>query len=82
VLQRRAEASGQNLREWTRNVLFRVAGNAALDADVQPGSTPQFDGKAVPLMLTPESAKHGTFYLLGESLRNYQNKARHVWIAH
>jgi hypothetical protein len=57
-------------------------GRAALDADVQPGSTPQFDGKAVPLMLTPESAKHGTFHLFRESLRNYQNKALHVWIAH
>lgn len=56
-------------------------GRAALDVDVQPGSTPQLDGKPVPLMLTPKAAKHGTFYLLRESLHNYQNKTLHVWIA-
>jgi hypothetical protein len=54
---------------------------AALDSDVQPGSTPQFGGKPLPLMLTPEAAMHGTFYLMRESLRNYQNKALHAWIA-
>jgi type IV secretory pathway TraG/TraD family ATPase VirD4 len=54
---------------------------AALDRDVQPGSTPQFGGKSLPLMLTPEAARHGTFYLMRESLRNYQNKALHAWIA-
>lgn len=27
VLQKRAEANGQNLREWSRDVLLRVAGN-------------------------------------------------------
>jgi hypothetical protein len=58
------------------------AGRAALDCDVQQGSTPQFGGKLLPLMLTPESAKHGTFYLMRESLHNYQNKALHAWIAH
>ena len=57
-------------------------GRAALDSDVQPGSTPQFGGKPLPLMLTPEAAKHGAFYLMRESLRNYQNKALHAWIAH
>ena len=56
-------------------------GRAALDRDVQPGSTPQFGGKPLPLMLSPEAARHGTFYLMRESLRNYQNKALHAWIA-
>jgi hypothetical protein len=56
-------------------------GRAALDSDVQPGSTPQIGGKPLPLTLTPEAAKHGTFYLTRESLRNYQNKALHAWIA-
>ena len=32
-------------------------------------------------MLTPDAAKHGTFYLRRESLRNYQNKTLHAWIA-
>ena len=58
------------------------ARKAALDSDVQPGSTPQFGGKALPLMLTPEAAKHGAFYLTRESFRNYQNKALHAWIGH
>ena len=57
------------------------AGRAALDSDVQPGSTPQFGGKPLPLMLTADAAKHGAFYLMRESLRNYQNKALHAWIA-
>jgi len=56
-------------------------GRAALDRDVQPGSTPQFGGKSLPLMLTPEAARHGTSYLMRESLRNYQNRALHAWIA-
>src|SRR3569833_1728922 len=33
---------------------------AALDSDVQVGSTPQKRSKPLPLMLTPEAAKHGT----------------------
>src|SRR6201988_4628227 len=32
-------------------------------------------------MLTPVAARHGTFHLIRESLRNYQNKALHAWIA-
>src|SRR5258708_6621091 len=56
-------------------------GRAALDRDVPPGSTPQVGGKSLPLMLTPEPARHGTLYLMRESLRNYQNKALHAWIA-
>ena len=56
------------------------AERAALDSDVQAGSTPQFGSKPVPLMLTPEAARHGTFYLLRGSLRNYQNKALNAWI--
>jgi type IV secretory pathway TraG/TraD family ATPase VirD4 len=57
------------------------AGRAALDSDVQPGLTPQFGGKPLPLMLTPDAAKHGAFYLMRENLRNYQNKALRAWIA-
>ena len=58
------------------------AGRAALDADVQPGSTVQFGGKPLPLMLTPEASKHGEFFLMREGLRGYQNKPLHAWIAH
>jgi hypothetical protein len=35
----------------------------------KPGSTPQFGGRPLPLMLTPEAAEHGTFHLMRESLR-------------
>ena len=57
-------------------------GRAALEADVQPGSTPQFGGKPLPLTLTPEAAIHGTYFLMRETPRNYQNKVIHAWIAH
>src|ERR1019366_5994372 len=33
-------------------------GRAALEADVQPGSTPQFGRKPLPLTLTPQAAIH------------------------
>ena len=55
---------------------------AALDSDVQPGSTAQFVGRPLPLTLTPQAAQHGAFFLLREGLRNYQNKPLHAWIAH
>jgi hypothetical protein len=54
----------------------------AVDTDVQPGATPQFDGKPLPLILTPQASQHGTYYLSREPLRNYPNKALHTWIAH
>ena len=57
-------------------------GRLALEADVQPGSTPQFQGKPLPLALTPQASVHGTYYLSREAPRNYQNKAIHAWIAH
>jgi hypothetical protein len=49
-------------------------GRVAVEGDVQPGSTPQLEGKPVPLMLTPEASKKGTFYLLRESLTTIKTK--------
>ena len=57
-------------------------GRAALEADVEPGTTPQFGGKPLPLTLTPQAAIHGTYFLMRESPRSYQNKVIHAWIAH
>jgi type IV secretory pathway TraG/TraD family ATPase VirD4 len=57
-------------------------GRAALEADVQAGSTVQSSGKPLPLMLTPQAAVHGTYFLLRETPRSYQNKVIHAWIAH
>ena len=57
-------------------------GRAALEADVQPGTTPQFGGKPLPLTLTPDASVHGTYFLMREAPRNYQNKVIYAWIAH
>jgi type IV secretory pathway TraG/TraD family ATPase VirD4 len=57
-------------------------GHPALDADVQPGSTPQFGGKALPLAITPNASVHGLYYLNREAPRDYKNKVLHAWIAH
>jgi type IV secretory pathway TraG/TraD family ATPase VirD4 len=57
-------------------------GRPALEADVRPGSTVQFGGKPLPLMLTPQAAVHGTYFLSREAPRSYQNKVIHTWIAH
>jgi hypothetical protein len=53
----------------------------ALDADVEPGVTPQFGGKPLPLRLTPAASHHGTYFLERELPRSYPNKALHAWIA-
>ncbi len=57
-------------------------GRVALEADVQPGSTIQFAGKALPLMVTPEASEHGIYLLMREAPRDYQNKVLHAWLAH
>ena len=57
-------------------------GRIALDADVEPGSTPQIGGKPLSMVLTSKAANHGTSYLIRENFHNYQNKALHAWIAH
>ena len=57
-------------------------GRVAVEADVEPGTTPQFEGKPLPLTLTPQAAIHGTYFLMRESPRSYQNKVIHAWIAH
>ena len=36
----------------------------------------------MPLVLTPQAAVHGTYFLLREAPRSYQNKVVHAWIAH
>jgi type IV secretory pathway TraG/TraD family ATPase VirD4 len=55
---------------------------AALDADVEVGSTPQIGGKPLPLKLTPQASENGKLFLMREGLRSYQNKPLHAWIAH
>jgi type IV secretory pathway TraG/TraD family ATPase VirD4 len=57
-------------------------GRVALEADVQPGSTIQFAGKDLPLMVTPGASEHGLYLLMREAPRDYQNKVLHAWLAH
>jgi type IV secretory pathway TraG/TraD family ATPase VirD4 len=57
-------------------------GRVALEADVQPGSTIQFAGKDLPLMVTPQASEHGIYLLIREAPRDYQNKVLHAWLAH
>jgi type IV secretory pathway TraG/TraD family ATPase VirD4 len=54
----------------------------ALEADVQPGSTPQYGGPPLPLTVTPQARVHGAYFLMREAPRDYQNKVIHAWIAH
>jgi type IV secretory pathway TraG/TraD family ATPase VirD4 len=82
----RSETAGLTHQASTYQMLYvsdgQTAGRPALDGDVQPGSTPQFGGKPVPLTLTPQAAQHGAYYLLREPPRMYPNKTLHSWIAH
>jgi type IV secretory pathway TraG/TraD family ATPase VirD4 len=54
----------------------------ALEADVEPGSTPQFTGKPLPLALSSQARQQGVRLLFREPLRSYTNKPLHAWIEH
>ena len=54
----------------------------ALEADVEPGSTPQLTGKPLPLALSSQDRRQGFRLLFREQPRSYQNKAIHGWMAH
>src|SRR5580658_6822796 len=55
---------------------------AALEADVQPGSTPPSGGPSIPITLTPKAAVHGNYFLEREDPRTYPNKTPHAWLGH
>jgi type IV secretory pathway TraG/TraD family ATPase VirD4 len=54
----------------------------ALEADVEPGSTPQFAGSPLPLEPSPQARQQGLLFLVREQSRSYSNKALHTWIEH
>ncbi len=60
----------------------RSRSRAALEADVEDGSTPQISGMPLPLVLAPATMQQGFRYLYREPLRSYPNKTLHAWIAH
>jgi len=53
----------------------------ALDSDVQTGQSPQVVGKALPFQLSAQALQKGDRFLWRESLRSYQNKALHHFLA-
>ena len=53
----------------------------ALDSDVQTGQSPQVVGKALPFQLSAQALQKGDRFLWRESLRSYQNKALHDFLA-
>jgi hypothetical protein len=53
----------------------------ALDADVQSGQSPQVVGKALPFELSAQALQKGDRFLWRESLRSYQNKVLHDFLA-
>jgi type IV secretory pathway TraG/TraD family ATPase VirD4 len=82
----RTETAGLTHLTSTYQMLYVSDGRSldrpALDADVQPGSTPQYGDQPLPVMLTPQAAENGTHFLVRERLRGYPNKTLHAWIAH
>ncbi len=54
----------------------------ALDADVEPGSTPQLTGASLPLALSAQARQQGFRLLFREPPRSYPNQTFHAWIAH
>jgi hypothetical protein len=81
----RSETAGIAHPASSYQLLYVTAGETkgriALEADVQSGTTPQQKGAPLPLVLSPEAAKHGLHFLYREELRSYPNKALHAWLA-
>ena len=54
----------------------------ALEADIEPGATPQFTGETLPLALSEQAQQQGVRLLFREQPRSYSNKTFHAWIGH
>ena len=54
----------------------------ALEADVEPGRTPQFTGSPLPFVTSSQARRQGLRLLFREQPRSYQNKVLHKWIEH
>ena len=54
----------------------------ALDADVEPGATPQLSGGSLPLALSMPARQQGFRLLFREQVRSYSNNALHKWLEH
>jgi type IV secretory pathway TraG/TraD family ATPase VirD4 len=60
----------------------KLRARVALEADVEPGLTPQFRGKPLPLAVSSQALQNGFRLLFREQPRSYSNKALHTWIEH
>ena len=82
----RSEALGQLHPMDVYQLLFiadrKSIRRAALDTDVEPGTTLQVRGRPLPLQLTAELAKNGSSFLVRGPVMRYSNKALHAWLAH
>ncbi len=82
----RTETVGTLHPTGTYRLLFVSGGNPparpALEDDVDRGTTPQSDGKPLPLTLSDHAREHGFNLLFPERPHSYSNKALHIWIAH
>jgi type IV secretory pathway TraG/TraD family ATPase VirD4 len=82
----RSEMAGLTRPASTYQLLYvtdnKSRARTALEADVEPGSTPQSTGKALALALSSQDRRQGFRLLFREQPRNYQNKAIHGWMAH
>ncbi len=82
----RTETAGYMHPTSTYQLVYITDGKSrsriALDADVQPGGTPQLPGKPLPFALSKQAAMDRFRYVMREPPRPYQNKALHAWIVH
>jgi type IV secretory pathway TraG/TraD family ATPase VirD4 len=82
----RSETLGLTRPVGTYQMLYISDGKsrsrAALETDVQAGSTPQFRDRPLPLVLSDQAKEQGFRYLFRGPLRQYPNKTLHAWIAH
>ena len=82
----RSELAGQLHPTDTYQLLYvadrRSMQRLALESDVQPGTTIQLRGRPLPLQLTAEATKDGSYFLVRGPSMKYSDKALHAWLAH
>ena len=82
----RSETAGLTHPVSTYQLLYVSDGKrrsrAALEADVESGTTEQLPDKPLPVVLSGSAQQQGFRYLFRERPRLYPNKTLHAWIAH
>lgn len=82
----RSELAGRLHPTDTYQLLYiadrRSLRRLAFESDVEPGTTVQLRGRPLPLQLTAETARNGSYSLVRGPLIRYSDKAFHAWLAH